>query len=361
VKELLGSNESRATFMDGQWKLGGLRTFFLYAIWAKTSPALFVLFILGSGGWWWARWRGRRAAQTNPAQPAAKFAPSFYAAIPFATLVIVYIAIAIEQDLDIGHRHILPIYPPMYILVGGAVGLAWASCAKWVQAAVALLLLWRFIGVFTLYPDYLAYFSPLVGGPSEGYKHLVDSSLDWGMDLPGLKRWLDKNNPGNLDRVFLAYFGTSDPDYYGIKYTAMPFFPQWKEPKHYGLYPGIYAISATLFESVYTQTAGPWNKEFEKIYQNDLKDLLMFAQNEVGSPGRDELLREHPQPYWDDMYSDFERLRFARLCAWLRHNRPPDHNVGYSILIWRLDQPSLDAAQFGPPAELADKPLTAPS
>ena len=44
----------------------------------------------------------------------------------------------------------------------------------------------------TIRPNYLAYFNQLAGGPSQGYKHLADSSLDWGQDLPALKQWLDR-------------------------------------------------------------------------------------------------------------------------------------------------------------------------
>ena len=53
------------------------------------------------------------------------------------------------------------------------------------------LLLWHAGESLYIAPDFLAYFNELDGGPGEAYKHLVDSSLDWGQDLPGLKAWLD--------------------------------------------------------------------------------------------------------------------------------------------------------------------------
>jgi hypothetical protein len=39
----------------------------------------------------------------------------------------------------------------------------------------------------------------------------VDSSLDWGQDLPGLREWLSENDLLNNPRepVFLSYFPTS--------------------------------------------------------------------------------------------------------------------------------------------------------
>jgi len=50
-------------------------------------------------------------------------------------------------------------------------------------------------------------------------------------------------------------------------------------------------------------------------------------------------------------YDDFEQLRLARLCAYLRH-REPDDQVGYSILIYRLSDRQVQQALLGPPAEL---------
>ncbi len=63
-----------------------------------------------------------------------------------------------------------------------------------------------------------------VGGPKHGYKHLVDSSLDWGQDLPTLKKWLDENAAED-ERVYLSYFGTSAVDKYGIAALPLPSSP----------------------------------------------------------------------------------------------------------------------------------------
>ena len=68
-------------------------------------------------------------------------------------------------------------------------------------------------------PHQLAYFNELVGGPEEGYRYLSDSNLDWGQDLEGLKAYIDKNN---LPMIYLSYFGTAPPSYYGIRYQYVP-------------------------------------------------------------------------------------------------------------------------------------------
>ena len=60
-------------------------------------------------------------------------------------------------------------------------------------AAIAVLLLWHVGESLAIAPHYLAYFNAFAGGPSQGYRHLIDSSLDWGQDLRGLKDWLDRH------------------------------------------------------------------------------------------------------------------------------------------------------------------------
>src|SRR5207248_5064511 len=66
-------------------------------------------------------------------------------------------------------------------------------------------------------PHYLSYFNVFAGGPAEGYRHLVDSNLDWGQDLPSLKRRLDALGSR---RPVLAYFGEAPPGAYGIRAVA---------------------------------------------------------------------------------------------------------------------------------------------
>ncbi len=94
-----------------------------------------------------------------------------------------------------------------------------------------------------IWPHYLAYFNPIAGGPRNGYRHLIDSSLDWGQDLPGLKKWLEdhKDDPGWLGEVYLSYFGTGDPQYYGISPNLAKLLPA--RPDRHGTNRGMLTIS----------------------------------------------------------------------------------------------------------------------
>jgi len=354
IRALLASNDRRQAFMNGQWRIGGWTMFFPYTIFAKTSPALFLLIILGFAGWALAR---KKHWVRNGHHPVAAV-PPFYEGIPYFTVTIAYLASAMLQDVDIGHRHILPIYPLMYILGGGAMALLWPLTKTLTRIMTVALLLWFAGESVVLFPDYLAYFSPLVGGPAQGYQHLIDSSLDWGMDLPGLRQWLDKNNPGNTTPVYLAYFGTDSPEQYALKYQALPCYPDWRMHIPFGYGAGYYAISATLYESVYTVTFGPWNNQYEQKYQLCLKEMEAYETAGKNPALLAQLLALHPQKYWDEEFGWFFQLRFARLTAWLRHHKPePGANVGHSILIWRLSLDDLKSALLGPPPEINDDPL----
>lgn len=349
VNELLGSDDHLGAFMGGEWKLGGWRGFFPYVIWVKTRPALMLMVVLAAAVWWLAR---RNRLGITAAQPV----PPAYDVVPHLALVTVYLAVAVAEDINLGHRHVLPIYPSLYVIAGGA-ALAWR--AGWARAAVGLLLVWMARDSLAVRPNYLAYFGPQAGGPEQGYAHLVDSSLDWGMNLPGLKRWLDTHNPEGKVPVFLGYFGTDSPEHYGIKAQRLPGFFDWQHrpgPVPI-LQPGYYAISASLLQGVYTASFGPWSKEGERTYRTVVRNFEALNRTKPDSPERKAFLRQYPGVSWADELYVFRHLRFARLCAWLRHQGPPPHHVGHAIFIWRLDQAALQTALLGPPVELTDQPL----
>jgi hypothetical protein len=351
---LLSDNQTRETFMDGVWSVGSTPSFFPYTLWVKTPPALW-LFILLAAVAWVARLWPRGAAQKNPASSSEFNYRSFlYNAAPYLALVVVFCAVALAQNMDMAHRHILPIYAPIYILAGGAVGWLCLQRGRAVKVLVAVLTLGYAGDSLHAYPNYLAYFSPVVGGSAHGYQRLAESSLDWGMDLPGLKVWLDLHSPYRQEPVYLSYFGTDNPEYYGIKSTRLPSFPAWEREGVYNFQPGIYAISATIFDGFYLDLKGPWNSVFEDNYQTIGKNLQVFDETANAPEQRAALLKKYPLDVWGRTYANYKNLRFGRLCAWLRHHRQPDDNAGHSILIWRLNQKEIDEALKGPPAEIAN-------
>jgi len=126
---------------------------------------------------------------------------------------LVYFALAVLSRFNIGIRHLLPIYPFLFVLIGGTVAEFWREGSRVKKSALVVLGLWCLWSSLSAYPHYLSYFNELVGGAKNGHKVLLDSNLDWGQDLKGLKKWMDENA---IKKIQLLYFGTAEPKYYGI-------------------------------------------------------------------------------------------------------------------------------------------------
>jgi hypothetical protein len=130
---------------------------------------------------------------------------------------------------------------------------AWAARGRWRARGLALtgaLGLAYAASVLRVHPHYLAYFNELAGGPSQGWRWLVDSNLDWGQDLPGLEQYMDAQG---ISKVTLCYFGTADPGYYGIACDRLPGYqPPPPSSVVRSVKPGdIVAISATHLQGLY--------------------------------------------------------------------------------------------------------------
>ncbi|MGE5817073.1 MAG: ArnT family glycosyltransferase [Deltaproteobacteria bacterium] len=125
----------------------------------------------------------------------------------------IYFLSAVWARKNLGVRYILPIYPFLFVVMSGAVAELWRSQSRSKRGCLILLAVWYLGSCISIYPDFLAFFNEVAGGPKNGYKVLLDSNLDWGQDLKGLKRWMDANQ---VNKIKLLYFGTVDPEYYGI-------------------------------------------------------------------------------------------------------------------------------------------------
>jgi hypothetical protein len=335
---------ARYAFLNGEFGVTGWWYFFPYAFAVKTPLALFALLALAAG----AAFAQRRLGKGDG--PRAGRASGFYAAAPLWVLIAVYGLFSLTANVNVGLRHLLPIYPALFVLAGAAA--RWIVWRRRLPAALTVAAALAFVAAsLAIRPHYLAFFNALVG-PERGYRHLVDSSLDWGQDLPGLAVWLEAD-PGARggDPVYLAYFGSSSPASYGVRARALPSYHAWSgavAAPSLELEAGVYCISATQLQSVYTDHPGPWTAARETLYQRarDAFEARLAAGG--GAPDwRDPSLR--------GAYRVYDQLRFGRLAAYLRR-REPDAHVGYSILVYRLSEQQLHAALREPPAELAPAP-----
>jgi len=118
--------------------------------------------------------------------------------------------------LNLGLRYVLPIYPFLFT-ASGIIGQAIEGRRRW-QGAAAALLLGTLCSTVLSAPRFLSYFNAFVGGPSNGYKYLSDSNVDWGQDLRDLRNTMADLK---IDRVYLSYFGLVDPSLYGIQWAPI--------------------------------------------------------------------------------------------------------------------------------------------
>ncbi|MFZ2154075.1 MAG: glycosyltransferase family 39 protein [Candidatus Moraniibacteriota bacterium] len=130
--------------------------------------------------------------------------------------IVLYSYLSITGNLNIGLRHLFPIFPLIYILVAKKVHDFFKSFhfndlifAKYI---LALLLIWVVAEPLINFPYYLSYFNQLAGGPKNGYNFVTDSNADWGQDFKRFEAFLQEHP--EIDKIRLNYFGGSNPEYY---------------------------------------------------------------------------------------------------------------------------------------------------
>ncbi len=230
-------NYSRAghpSFLLGQYSRSGWWYYFPVAFAIKTPIPTLVLLIAAA----YLSFRRRDVLWDE-----------YFLLVPMA----LFFAGSIFSSVDIGYRDILPVLPLAFVYVSK---LATRLSGRWIRLALVGLCVWYVMGTLALSPHYLAYFNEVVGGPDKGYKYLVDSNLDWGQDLKGLKQYMDAHS---VPWVYLSYFGTADPAYYGIRHQAVPDHPPAPDTA-----PAYYAVSATSLQEVYAQGGSiSWLTEYQ--------------------------------------------------------------------------------------------------
>jgi hypothetical protein len=155
-------------------------------------------------------------------------------AVPW--LAAVFVAVAMPSRINIGVRHVLPIFPLLAILAAWALVAAYRA-RKRKRAVAVLLAAWMFVIPFAAGPDHMAWFNALAGRHPE--EVLLESDLDWGQDLLRLEHALAERG---VDRVAIAYWGAAD-----LCRRKLPPGP-WLEP--HTVQSGWIAISETYRRGV---------------------------------------------------------------------------------------------------------------
>jgi hypothetical protein len=326
------SSLGRPAFLDGHWSRLGMPLFFPKSFLYKTTVPVLLLFLAGIFYLLFGY-----SGKAGPS--GGRILENLYRSAPLWSLGLVYGLVAWHSPLNIGERHLLPIYPVIFIMGAGCV--PFLKRTRLGCAGLILLLGWHGVASFDARPDYLAYFNPVAGGSKAGFHHLVDSSLDWGQDLPALREWL-RANVRPKEATYLSYFGVGDPKWYRLDALTLPGIP-YRGPELRALpAAGFYCVSATILQQVYGKTQGPWCAQYELEYQRAMAQLVAAQKIADRSEREHELLKQR---------TSFDQLMIGRLCAALRR-REPVAQAGHSILIYQLSNDEITSALAGPPVEL---------
>ena len=190
------------SFFFGRMYRHGPWQYFPAAFLIKSTLPLLILLVLAP--FLWLRARGGRRHQVA------------FLLIP----VCVYFAVVTMSHFDIGARHLMPIYPFLYVLGGAAAAIALREGRVWATVA-SLLLCWQVVTSLRVAPAYMAYGNEAWGGPLQVRNYLSDANVDWGQQLKAVKLYLDTNK---IQDCWFAYFpdGAVQPEDYGVDCHRLP-------------------------------------------------------------------------------------------------------------------------------------------
>lgn len=136
----------------------------------------------------------------------------------FLAVPIVFLGISMTSHLNLGWRHIMPIYPYFFVLSGSLVSPS-VLRQKALRIALPLLVVSGLVMVqIQTFPNELGYFNSIAGGSANSHIWLLDSNLDWGQDLPKLAAFMKQNQ---ITTMPFAYYGWAKVSYFTTT-TALP-------------------------------------------------------------------------------------------------------------------------------------------
>ncbi len=257
------------TFFLGQFSNKSFKAYFP-VVYVIKEPLPFLILLLSAIWLGWRAWRNNREPFKNKLR-------EHFPAFTMLLWIFIYVATSINSNLNIGVRHLIPIYGFIFILVAGQLeGIYQKIKIKSKKSFITFcllfitLLVWYLVEFISVYPYYLTYFNQFAlfrpswaadeqaGWPRGGYNYVVDSNLDWGQDLWRLDDFIKQNK---IQKIYLDYFGWADPTFYlgdafiwivGGKYTSTESFLK-DNPAG-----GWLGVSASFYQESTVNPASPY-------------------------------------------------------------------------------------------------------
>lgn len=250
----LDFEEGKPSYLRGEWKHGGWWYYYLYAAIVKIPLGTWALGLLALGLTIGSLGRSNGSTSDIPAEGRGKGYPAGWKNELVLLLPAVVVLVLVSSQTGFSHhfRYVLPCFPFVFIWIS-KVGRS-ITLRHWSVAAI----LWSVGSSLYYFPHSMSYFNELVGGPTGGHYHLINSSVDWGQDLWYLRRWLDEHPEART--LHMGYMGFVHPRRFGIEYEPPPPGPRpgmrYTEADadlgQLGPRPGWYAMSIHRIHSVTT-------------------------------------------------------------------------------------------------------------
>jgi len=196
------------TFLLGKVYPHGLWYYFPLVILIKTTLGLLLLFVLATFATVTGKLKRHREL--------------FYCLAP----PIIYLAVAMMSGMNIGARHLLPMYAFVIIFAAAAAAKLAGTNRRW-MILCAVLIVAHIVSSLLVFPNEIAYANEASGGPRNVHNLLSDASVDWAQQLLQVKQWQDQHPD---QECWFAYFARPviDPGVYGIRCHALPTYDtQW--------------------------------------------------------------------------------------------------------------------------------------
>ncbi len=258
IRDLRGENRigERKNYLLGEPISEGRYTFFPVALGVKTPIPFLLLTLVGTVALAVAA-RERRSALVPPVAALAM------------------LLTATVANINIGVRHVLPMYPLLAVCAGIGILTLWyrrpRGRLRFGGPALAVGLTgWLVAEPLWAHPDYLPYFNQLAGGHPE--RILLDSDLDWGQDLG---RLADTLRARGVPHVWIAYHGKVDLRRQGLPpFTELP-------PEQ----PVTGWVAASLFSLALGEQGGPidsyaWLRPHQPVARIGHSMLLYYIPEE---------------------------------------------------------------------------------
>jgi hypothetical protein len=192
------------SYLNGEWKIGGWRYFYLESILIKLPLGTLVLISLSV------------IITMMNIRYRKRWKDELFLLLPILTILLIF---SMQTGIGLHSRYIIPLLPFLFIWTS-KVALLFQNHQKKLCYIVVALLIWSIGSTLYYFPHEITYSNELFGGSKNIYKYLAKSDSSWGQDLLFLKKWLDQHP--EVSGIRIAHCGPFDPRLVGLEFTTPP-------------------------------------------------------------------------------------------------------------------------------------------